>query len=86
MAHFAQLDELNQVVQVIAVNNFDILDEDGNESEEIGIAFCTNLLGGTWIQASYNANFRGCYPGLGYKYDPETDTFVVPLYNTSVIQ
>lgn len=39
MAHFAQLDENNMVTQVIVVANDKCLDSDGNESEEIGVAF-----------------------------------------------
>lgn len=33
---------------------------------------------GTWLQCSYNASFRGCYPGSGYTYDPALDVFVPP--------
>ena len=40
MAHFAQLDENNVVTQVIVVGNDDITDANGNEVEEIGVAFC----------------------------------------------
>jgi hypothetical protein len=78
MAHFAELDETNTVKQVIAVHNNELLDENGNESEQKGIDFCVNLLGGTWIQTSYNANFRGKYAGIGYTYDAVNDVFVAP--------
>ena len=37
MAHFAWLDENNIVYQVSVVNNSDLLDENGEESEEKGI-------------------------------------------------
>jgi len=77
MAHFAELDENNVVKQVIVVNNNELLDN-GVESEAKGIEFCTNLLGGTWIQTSYNANFRGIYAGIGMTYDPANDVFVLP--------
>ena len=40
MAHFAKIDNNNKVVQVIVVSNDDCLDENGNESEEVGVAFC----------------------------------------------
>ena len=33
---------------------------------------------GTWIQTSYNANFRGKYAGVGDKYDSDKDEFVSP--------
>ena len=78
MAHFAQLDETNTVTQVIVVHNNELLDENNNESEQKGIDFCVNLLGGTWIQTSYNANFRGNFAGIGSFYDPVNDVFVTP--------
>ena len=77
MAHFAQL-ENNVVTQVIVVANQDILNEQGQESEELGIAFCSNLLGGTWKQTSYNARIRKNYAGIGYTYDETLDAFIAP--------
>jgi len=79
MAHFAQLDENNIVTQVIVVNNSELLDESGNESEAKGIAFCQSLFGGNWKQTSYNANFRKNYAGIGYTYDPVADEFNPPI-------
>ena len=78
MAHFAQLDDDNKVINVIVVSNEDILDENGNESEAVGIAFCQKFINGTWIQTSYNGNIRGKYAGIGDTYDTATDTFVSP--------
>ena len=46
MAHFAQLDNNNIVIQVIVVNNNDILDANGIEQESIGVALCRRLCGG----------------------------------------
>jgi hypothetical protein len=78
MAHFAQLNEENLVTQVIVVANQDTADQDGVENEAIGIEFCTNLLGGKWVQTSYNANIRKNYAGIGYKYDAALDAFIPP--------
>ena len=80
MAHFAQLDENNEVIQVIVVNNNDILDQNGEESEEIGIQFCKTLLGQdtNWAQTSYNANFRKRYAGIGFSFDSVLDAFIPP--------
>jgi hypothetical protein len=36
-------------------------------------------LGGTWIQTSYNSNFRGKYAGIGDRYDKIKDEFVAPV-------
>jgi len=83
MAHFAKLNEENIVTQVIVVDNKDILDENGQESEQKGIEFCVNLLGGTWIQTSYNASFRKNYAGIGYSYNQYLDAFIPPKpYNS----
>ena len=78
MAHFAQLNAENLVTQVIVVANQDTADQDGVENEAIGIEFCTNLLGGRWVQTSYNANIRKNYAGVGYKYDAALDAFIPP--------
>jgi hypothetical protein len=78
MAHFAQLDENNKVLQVIVVHNNELLDN-GDESELKGIAFCQALFPGTnWRQTSYNANFRKNYAGVGFTYDPVRDAFIPP--------
>jgi hypothetical protein len=77
MAHFAQI-ENNLVIQVIVVDNSDILDEQGNESEVIGAQFCTDLLGGTWVQTSYNGNMRKNYASIGDTYDATRDAFISP--------
>jgi len=82
MAHFAKL-ESNVVTQVIVVSNQDILDEQSQESEQKGIDFCSNLLGGTWKQTSYNAKIRKNYAGIGYTYDKCRDAFIPPKpYNS----
>ncbi len=79
MAHFAKLDENNKVIEVIVVSNDDILDENGDESEEVGIKFCRMIQGENtnWKQTSYNGNIRGRYAGIGMYYDETIDEFVV---------
>ena len=82
MAHFVRL-ENGVVVQGIVVSDKDTADEHGVEKEEIGIAFCSNLLGGTWKQTSYNARIRKNYAGIGYTYDEGRDAFIPPKpYNS----
>lgn len=80
MAHFAELSSDNIVLRVVVVNNADILDADGNESEEIGIAFCQTLFGaGTrWAQTSYNGKVRARYAGVGYTFDSVRNAFIAP--------
>jgi hypothetical protein len=80
MAHFAQLDDDNFVLQVIVVHNNDCLDENGNESEAVGIAFCKSILGEVtrWKQTSYNGTIRYNYAGIGYQYDAIRNAFISP--------
>ena len=79
MAHFAQLDDNNTVTQVIAVNNSELLDESGQESEALGVAFCQSLFPGTrWAQTSYNGTIRKNYAGIGFTYDEARDAFIAP--------
>lgn len=71
MAHFAQMDG-NTVLRVIVVHNNDAPDEAS------GVAFCKSLLGGEWLQCSYNGNIRKQFPGAGYTYDAGADVFISP--------
>jgi len=76
MAHFVRLDQNSIVVQVIVVHNNELIDN-GVESEAKGIAFCQSLFPDTtWIQTSYNGNFRKNYAGIGYSYDLIRDAFI----------
>lgn len=69
MAHFAQIDSSNIVQRVIVVP----------DSEEAnGAAWCANLLGGSWVQTSYNGRIRKNYAGIGFTYDAIRDAFIPP--------
>ena len=82
MAHFARLEPTDNpdcllVTHVIVINNNELLDENGNEVEELGRAFCEATFGyPNWKQCSYNAKFRHCYPNPGYYYVVSHDVFV----------
>ena len=68
MAHFAEI--LDGVVQrVIVVHDND---------EANGAQFCHDLLGGEWLQCSYNNRIRKQYPSAGFTYDDVADQFVAP--------
>jgi hypothetical protein len=75
MAHFAELDENNVVLRVLVVSDEDCKDANGEEKESIGIAHLEKLLGGKWLQTSYNGRIRGLYAGIGMHYDPTADVF-----------
>jgi hypothetical protein len=88
MAHFAKLDENNIVLEVNVVNNNELLDENGQESEQKGIDFLTSWSGGysNWKQTSYNGNFRKNYAGMGFTYDSGRDAFIPPKpYNSWIL-
>ena len=66
MAHFAEIDEYNIVTRVLVFNDT-YTDSD-----------CSALLGGNWIQTSYNNNIRKNFAGIGYTYDFNLDAFIAP--------
>lgn len=79
MAHFARLDDDNIVTLVTVVSNADILDENGIEKENLGVAICETVVGpGRWLQTSYNGTFRRRYGQVGFTYDHSRDAFLHP--------
>jgi len=79
MAHFAQIDENNVVINVLVVSNDVITNSSGNEEEQLGKDFLVSLLPDTsWVQTSYNNSFRKQYAGVGSTYDPVNDIFIAP--------
>jgi len=79
MAYFAKLDENNVVLEVLAVNNNELL-QDGVESEAKGIQFLVDWSGGytNWKQTSYNRRIRKHYAAIGFTYDAQRDSFIPP--------
>jgi hypothetical protein len=71
MSHFAELDSNNVVVRVVVGDNNDPAGDEGK-------SWLEQNLGGTWVQTSYNANFRKNYAGIGFTYDPQLDAFIPP--------
>jgi hypothetical protein len=82
MAHFALVDDTNTVREVINVGNDDCAGGNFPESEAPGQAFIASCgIQGRWLQTSYHENFRVCYAGIGYSFDPtvgEYGAFVPP--------
>ena len=81
MAHFAQLNENNIVINVLVVDNNDCKDANGNESEQVGIDFLKKLFPDTvtnWAQTSYNSNFRKKYAGIDDYFDSQRNAFLSP--------
>ena len=80
MAHFAQLDGDNKVINVIVVADAIITNSEDEQVEQLGIDFCKATYGNdtNWKQTSYNSNIRKNYAGLGYTYSVEKDAFISP--------
>jgi hypothetical protein len=80
MAHFAELDDNNKVINIHLVAN-EVLMVDGAESEDVGIEFLKDFFqnpDGKYIQASYNGTIRKNYPAVGYIYNKVRDAFIAP--------
>ena len=89
MAHFAKLNNYNEVIAVSVVGNNDTADNAGVEVESIGQQFLEGIHGwdrNLWKQTSYNTYqgehklggtpFRGNYALVGMIYDATNDIFV----------
>ena len=84
MAHWAEIDENNIVARVTVGSN--------DDSDE-GYQWLIDNLGGTWIKCSYNTvngehllggtPFRWTYPGEGYTYYEDIDSFIEPSPHNS---
>ena len=65
MAHFAELNSSNEVLQVIVISNDDVDANGGDESAQAETFVATivpyNPTGVAWKQTSYNNNFRKQY-------------------------
>ena len=77
MAHFAKLNENNEVLEVHCVANAALNKKD---EEKSGIAFLTDWSNGhtNWKQTSYNGTIRKQYAAVGYFYDAVADVFIAP--------
>jgi len=82
MAHFAELDSNNTVIQVVVVSNDDV-DANGGDYSSQAETYVSNLIphsenGVAWKQTSYNGNQRKQYAGIGLTYDAAKDKFILP--------
>ena len=87
MAHFAKLDENNNVIQIDTIDNANMLDENEQEQEAIGIAYLKSLFGDQkWVQTSINTSggihkegripLRKNYAVIDGYYDDAKDAFI----------
>lgn len=71
MSHWAEIDNENKVIRVLVGDNNDPAGDEGYQ-------WLIDNLGGTWIQTSYNNNFRKQFAAIGYTYDSVNDVFIAP--------
>jgi len=89
MAHFAKLNDNNEVITVEVISN------DVATTEQAGVDFLNNLYktNDIWKQTSYNTSagehllggtpFRKNYGGIGFIYDQTRDAFIAQRPYTS---
>lgn len=82
MAHFAELNNSNEVLRVIVISNDDV-EANGGELSSEAETFVASIVphsedGTAWKQTSYNSNFRKQYAGIGYTYDASKNKFISP--------
>lgn len=85
MAHWAQIDSENKVIQVVVTEN--------NEDE--GYGFLMWAYGGRWIKTSYNTvggqhllggiPLRKNFAGVDYTYDEQRDAFIPPKFPENAV-
>ena len=82
MAHFAELNNNNEVLRIIVISNDDVEANGGelsSEAETFVASIVPHSTGGTaWKQTSYNNNFRKQYAGIGHTYDASKNKFISP--------
>lgn len=74
MAGFAQLNENNVIIDIVVISDDDILDDNGNLSEELGVARLKSILGQhtNWIMVKDSKPFAQ----IGGSYDENRNTFI----------
>tara|TARA_S200002703_G_scaffold80522_1_gene69422 strand:+ start:321 stop:779 length:459 start_codon:yes stop_codon:yes gene_type:complete len=87
MAHFAELNSSNEVIQVVVISNDDVAANGGDYSSQAE-TFVSNLIphsenGVAWKQTSYNGNRRKQYAGIGLTYNAAKDKFILPQPHAS---
>jgi len=79
MAHFAILNKDSEVLSVVVIDNKMMLNNDGEEVEELGKQYISSVMRlaeiDNIVQTSYNSNFRKNFAGVGMIYDRLRDAF-----------
>ena len=67
-SYFAELDENNTVIRVIALDDYHTSDRNDNVFGIIGATYLQNQLGGNWKQTFEDGSAKGLFAGVGYTY------------------
>jgi hypothetical protein len=78
MAHWAELDSNNIVINVTVGDNNDPAGDEGYQ-------WLMDNIGGNWIKTSYNSKIRGNFAGKGYTYFHLEDIFMPPKCHAEAI-
>jgi len=91
MAHFAKINEDNEVLLVLTVEDKNLLDSNQQEQESVGQQYLEthhNWPANMWIQTSYNTinnthrlggtAFRGNFASIGFTWDSQNQKFWPP--------
>jgi|TARA_E500000318_G_C3419744_1_gene156815 hypothetical protein len=91
MAHFAKISDTNQVLSVETIDNEDVKNSEGIETESIGQQYLethSNWPANMWVQTSYNTlgnqhklggtPLRGNYAAIGFEWDSTNNIFWPP--------
>jgi|TARA_R100001594_G_scaffold15752_1_gene32838 hypothetical protein len=100
MAHFAKVDESNNVLAVLTMGDKDMLNDQGVEDESVGQHYLekhNNWPAHLWIQTSYNTHrnkhtsgddskaLRGNFAVRGGTWDPVNEIFMKPKRFSSFV-
>ena len=82
MAHFAELNNSNEVLRVVVISNEDVNANGGDYSTEAE-TFVSTIVphssgGNQWKQTSYNGNARKQYAGIGDTFNASKNKFIKP--------
>ena len=82
MAHFAELNNSNEVLRVVVISNDDV-DANGGDYSTEAETFVASIVphssgGNQWKQTSYNGNSRKQYAGIGFTYNASKNKFIAP--------
>lgn len=78
MAYFAEIDNDGVVTRVENVNDTVLIDEDGVSQIQLGINFCNDTYGGTWVHASQHGSIHKNFAAVGLIYNNLINDFIAP--------